>query len=77
MSIEDIINAANEGNPTAFNYAVRDELNDRIMAQIDQRRQEIADTIFASDYEEVDMGDVDDEIDQEFESEEEESDEDV
>lgn len=77
MSIEDIVNAANEGNPTAFNYAVKDELNDRIMRQLELARQDLADSVFASDYEEVDMGGTDAEVEQELDSEEEETDEDV
>ena len=53
MSVHDIIAAANENNPSAFRGAVQDELNARIMAQLDIERQHYADTVFATDYEDV------------------------
>lgn len=82
MSTHDIIAAANEGNPSEFQAAVQDELNARIMAQLDIEREQLADSIFAKDVEEVDMGPEDEDVNLEFdfgetETEEEAEDEDV
>lgn len=77
MSVHDIIAAANEENPSAFTGAVQDELNARIMAQLDVERQRYADTVFASDYEEVDMGDEDEEIQAELDFDEPETEEEI
>ena len=75
MSVNDIIAAANEGNPAEFQTAVQDELNARIMAQLDDERQKYADTVFARDVEEIDMGQEYD--DEDLETEEDIEDEDV
>lgn len=71
--IVDMINAAAEGNGSDFMSAVQDELNTRIMNQIETGRQEYVDTVFGGDQEEMDF-DSDDEIE---ETEEEISDEEV
>ena len=77
MSVHDIIAAANENNPSAFQGAVQDELNARIMAQLDIERQHYADTVFAADYEQIDMGDDDEEIQAELDFDESETEEDI
>lgn len=56
MSIKDMIDAAHRGKPADFAAAVQDELNNRIMDSIEGKRREFADTIFAKDHEEIDMG---------------------
>ena len=71
MSVYDILNAANEKNASAFADAVRDEMNTRIAAALDDRRVEVASAMFANEDDEEDY-----EEDEDFEEEDEE-DEDI
>lgn len=61
--LKNILASAAEGKANDFASAVHDELNARIMDSIENRRIEIADSIFAKDFEEIDMGSVDSEVD--------------
>lgn len=65
-----MLDAANESRPVDFQAAVADELNSRIMDQIEGRRAALATSIFAKDYEPLNA-------DVEAEEEEEDVDEDI
>ena len=66
--IVDMINAANAGNPNEFMSAVKDELNTRIMNQIETGRQAYIDTMFGDDQ----VEDEEDYEEEELETDEEE-----
>lgn len=69
--IIDMINAANAGNPNEFMSAVKDELNTRIMDQIETGRQSYIDTMFGDDQVE-DEEDYEEELETDEEEEEDE-----
>lgn len=66
MSISDMIRAAVENKPNDFSTIVKDELNARIMDEIESRRIEVATSIFAKDVEEIDMGSNDPRVEAEL-----------
>jgi hypothetical protein len=64
MSTIDILNAAVEKDPSAFASAVELELNTRIADAIEDRRKEVASTMFDLDDDDNDDGDDDQEEDE-------------
>lgn len=70
MSVKDAIMMAVDGKPGDFQGAIQDELNARIMDQINGLRKDYADSIFAADYETVNDDSDESEEEEEIEDEE-------
>lgn len=60
FTIADMINSANRASPSDFQASFKDVLLSKVAAAIDQKRQEVAQSYFATDDEETSVDETED-----------------